>query len=151
MNITQRRKDAKGERDQKSEVRSQNLCVFAPWRAILLCLAVVFCSGCSSRSLVTNRLARETVAAVAKYYGGSQAGELAAAGLSATADVMQGYVDKRPPLQVAANSPGVQGVSQIVVNYLQSKGWITQGTVDTIHAAAQIAANATVSTVNEGP
>lgn len=83
--------------------------------------------------------------------GCSARGELAAAGLSATADVMQGYVDKKPSLQVAANSPGVKGVSQIVVDYLKTKGWITQQTVDNLHAAAQIAANATVSTVNQGP
>ena len=69
--------------------------------------------------------------------------ELAAAGLSAAAEVMQGYVDKKPPLQVAASSPGVQGVGQIVVDYLKTKGYVTQATVDNIHAAAQIAANAT--------
>lgn len=117
--------------------------------SVLIC-GLLF-TGCSAQSIVSNRLAQNAVASVAKHYGGAQAGELAAAGLSATADVMQGYVDKKPPLEVAANSPGVKGVSQIVVDYLKTKGWITQKTVDNIHAAAQIAEHATVSTVNEGP
>jgi uncharacterized protein YceK len=119
----------------------------------ILALIILVLSGCSTtvQSVVSNKLAQETVAAVAKHYGGAQAGELAAAGLSATADVMQGYVDKKPPLQVVANSPGVQGVSQVVVNYLKTKGLVTQKTVDSIHAAAQIAEHATVSTANEGP
>lgn len=107
------------------------------------------------QSLATSDLAKSAVTAVAKHYGGAQAGELAAAGLSATAEVMQGYVDHKPPLQVAANSPGVKGLSQIVVDYLQTKGWITQATVDNLHAAASIAATATVSqprsTVHDGP
>jgi hypothetical protein len=112
-----------------------------------------FClGGCgSAQSLASSKLAQDTVASVARYYGGADAGALAAAGLSATADVMQGYVDKKPPLQVAANSPGVQGVSQIAVEYLKKQGWVTQATVDNIHSAAQIAERATVSTVKEGP
>lgn len=117
----------------------------------LLVIPVLFLCGCSTQSLVSNKLAQDTVAAVARHYGGANAGELAAAGLSATADVMQGYVDKKPPLEVAANSPGVQGVSQIVVQYLKTKGWVSQETVNNIHSAAQIAERATVSTVNEGP
>lgn len=108
--------------------------------------------GCgTTKSLVSNQIAKDTVTAVAKHYGGAEAGALASAGLSATADVLQGYVDKKPPLEIAANSPGVQGVSQIVVRYLKTKGWITQKTVDNLHQAAQIAEHATVSTVNEGP
>jgi hypothetical protein len=117
----------------------------------LLLIPLLFLCSCSTKSVVSNQLAQKTVAAVARHYGGAKAGELAAAGLSATADVMQGYVDKKPPLEVAANSPGVKGVSQIVVDYLKTKGWITQKTVDNLHAAAQIAEHATVSTVNEGP
>jgi hypothetical protein len=117
----------------------------------LLLIPVLFLCSCSTKSLVSNQLAKDTVTAVARHYGGEKAGELASAGLSATADVLQGYVDKKPPLEVAANSPGVVGVSQIVVNYLKKKGLITQKTVDNIHAAAQIAEHATVSTVNEGP
>ncbi|MEY2500573.1 MAG: hypothetical protein QOI07_907 [Verrucomicrobiota bacterium] len=116
---------------------------------------VIFCAllftGCTAQSVVSNQIARSAVTEVAKHYGGEKAGELASAGLYAAADVMQGYVDKKPPLQVAANSPGVTGVSQIVVDYLKTKGWVTQQTVDNLHNAAQIAANATVSTVNDGP
>ncbi len=129
-----------------------NRAIFHPLFSILALSAVALCvGGCTVRSLTANDLARTAVVAVAQHYGGASAGELAAAGLSATADVMQGYVDKKPPLAVAANSPGVKGVSQIVVDYLKTKGWITQATVDNLHAAATIAANATVSTVNEGP
>jgi hypothetical protein len=119
---------------------------------ILAICALAF-TGCSTQSLISNKLAQSAVTAVAKHYGGKQAGELASAGLSATAEVLQGYIDKKPPLEVAANSPGVKGVSQIVVDYLKTKGWITQKTVDNLHAAAQIAANATSprSTVNDGP
>lgn len=125
---------------------------YSPIGLILLILLVLFLCGCSStKSLVSSQIARDTVTAVAKHYGGSQAGELAANGLSAAADVMQGYVDKQPPLEVAAKSPGVQGVGQVVVNYLKTKGWITQKTVDNLHQAAQIAVNVTVPTVNEGP
>lgn len=111
-------------------------------KIIVIILAFAF-TGCSAQSIVSNQLAQKAVTAVAKHYGGEKAGELAAAGLDATAEVMQGYVDKKPPLEVAANSPGVKGVSQIVVDYLKTKGWITQKTVDNLHNAAQIAANAT--------
>jgi hypothetical protein len=112
--------------------------------SVLCVLCVSLFNGCgTAQSLVSNQLAQSAVTSVAQYYGGAKAGEFAAAGLSAAAEVMQGYVDKKPPLQVAANSPGIKGVSQIVVDYLRTKGWITQQTVDNLHAAAQIAANAT--------
>jgi hypothetical protein len=110
----------------------------------LFLIPLFFLCGCgTTQSVLTNKLANDTVAAVARHYGGTQAGELASAGLYATADVLQGYVDKKPPLQVAANSAGVQGVSQVVVNYLKEKGWVTQNVVDNLHAAAQVAERAT--------
>lgn len=125
---------------------------------IALALALFFASllvtGCSVQSVASNELAQNAVTAVAKHYGGEKAGELAAAGLSASAEVLQGYVDKKPPLEVAANSPGVKGVSQVVADYLKTKGVVTQKTIDDIHLAAQVAGNATVSqpsTVNGGP
>lgn len=134
-------------------------------RFLILPSCFLLFAGCAGtgnfQSLVSSQLAQSAVTAVAQHYGGAQAAELAAAGLSATADVIQGYVDQKPPLQVAANSPGVKGVSQIVVDYLKTKGWVTQSTVDNLHSAAQIAANATApnarpasdprSTVNDGP
>lgn len=117
----------------------------------LLLIPLLTLCGCSTKSIVSNQIAKDTVTAVAKHYGGAEAGALASAGLSATADVLQGYVDKKPPLQIAADSPGVQGVSQIVVRYLKTKGFVTQKTIDNLHTAAQIAEHATVSTVSEGP
>jgi hypothetical protein len=119
---------------------------------LIASLILTFCAGCgTTKSIVSSKIAHDTVTAVARHYGGANAGELASAGLYATADVLQGYVDKKPPLEVAANSPGVAGVSQIVVSYLKRKGFVTQKTIDNLHAAAEIAAHATVSTVNEGP
>lgn len=125
-------------------------------KTILPLIALAFLTSCGTgnfQSLASNALAQSAITNVARYYGGDDAGALASAGLSATADVLQGYVDKKPPLEIAANSPGVKGVSQIVVDYLKTKGWVTQETVDSLHSAAQIASNATEkrSTVNDGP
>lgn len=92
---------------------------------------------------VAGSLANDAVKAAATYYGGPVAGQLASAGLSAAAEVLQGYVDKKPPLQVIEKSPGVAGVGHVVVDYLKSKGIVTQATVDKIHTAATIAANST--------
>lgn len=117
--------------------------------APLVGISLLFLTSCGS--IATSDLANRVVTAVARHYGGAEAGELASAGLSATAEVLQGYVNKKPPLQVAANSPGVKGVSQIVVEYLREKGWVTQNTINNLHSAAQIAEHATVSTTNEGP
>lgn len=111
----------------------------------ILCVAL-FCAGCANfpaPDSIAALLAKQAVIAVAQHYGGDKAGELASAGLSAAAEVMQGYVNKQPPLQVAAASPGVTGVGQVIVNYLVDRGYVTQGVVNQIHDAAQIAANAT--------
>ncbi len=114
----------------------------------LLCLLPVafLCPGCASIPVpdsIAEIIAKQAVVAVAQHYGGDKAGELASAGLSAAAQVMQGYVNKEPPLQVAAASPGVSGVGQVVVNYLVDRGYVSQGVVNQLHYAAQIAANVT--------
>lgn len=124
---------------------------YSPLGLLLIVVILFALIGCSAQSVISNQIAKDTVTAVARHYGGEEAGALASAGLSATADVLQGYVDKKPPLEIAANSPGIQGVSQIVIRYLKTKGWVSQKTVDNLHQAAQIAEHATVSTVNEGP
>jgi hypothetical protein len=113
-----------------------------------LIVATTLLLGCetfkSYASSEAKDLALQAVQGVLNKYKTTDAGQLASAGLSAAADVMQGYVDKQPPLKVAAASPGVAGVGQKVVAYLQKKGWVTQSVVDTIHDAAAIAANVTV-------
>jgi hypothetical protein len=116
-------------------------------RLLLIPLAFL-CFSCTPEQqaqaiAMTGSLAGDAVKAAATYYGGPAAGELASAGLSAAAEVLQGYVDKKPPLQVIEKSPGVAGVGQVVVNYLKTKGIVTQATVDKIHTAAVVAANAT--------
>lgn len=111
---------------------------------ILTCLLLTGCASFPySSGSVADVIAKQAVVAAAQHYGGAQAGELASSGLSAAADVMQGYVNKEPPLKVAAASPGVAGVGQVVVNFLVDRGYITQATVNQLHDAAQIAVNAT--------
>lgn len=116
-------------------------------KAIFTVLLTLCCAGCASTSwqsqLSPNSLAGETISAVAQHYGGHNAAELASAGLSAAAEVMQGYVDKKPPLEIVTASPGVEGVGHILLNYLTSKGVVTQATVDNIHKAAAFAARVT--------
>ncbi len=114
----------------------------------ILCILPValLCPGCATvpaSGSVAEFVAKQAVVAVAQHYGGDKAGELASAGLSAAADVMQGYVNQKPPLQVAAASPGVTGVGQVVVNYLVDRGYVSQSVVNQLHDAAQIAANVT--------
>lgn len=115
-------------------------------KKLLLLIPLLF-TGCaefkSGAYDVATMLAKDAVVAVAQHYGGDKAGELASAALSATAEVMQGYVNNEPPLKVAEKSPGVAGVGKVVVNYLVDRGVVTQKTVDTFHSAAAIAANAT--------
>lgn len=97
----------------------------------------------SPATYAENTLINNTVTAVAKHYGGEKAGSLASAGLSATAEVLQGYVDKKPPLDIIVQSPGVKGMGRILVDYLKDKGIVTQSTVDSIHKAAAFAADVT--------
>jgi hypothetical protein len=118
----------------------------------LLIVPVLFSfSGCSTIQPIAVDLAKAAVVAVAQHYGGSQAGDLASAGLSAAAEVLQGYVNKQPPIEVAAKSPGVTGVGQVLVGYLKDKGYVSQKVVNDIHYAAKVAANITMPTAQEGP
>jgi hypothetical protein len=118
---------------------------------VALALALFFLSllvGCSTMTTWRSQLAPDTlgnkaVIAAAEHYGGKDAADLASAGLSATADVLQGYVDKKPPIDVITQSPGVQGVGHIILDYLKDKKIITQSTVDNIHKAALFAAQVT--------
>jgi hypothetical protein len=113
---------------------------------------MVCCAGCASTpttwqaQLAPDSLANKAVVNVANHYGGQKAAELASAGLYAAADVLQGYVDKKPPIDVITQSPGVEGVGHLIVGYLKDKGVITQKTVDNLHKAAAFAARVTYTT-----
>jgi hypothetical protein len=114
----------------------------------LATLALICCAGCATTTswqsqLAPGTLGNEAVVAAAKHYGGQDAAELASAGLSATADVLQGYVDKKPPLEIITKSPGVEGVGHVLLDYLKKKNVVTQETVDSIHEAAAFAARVT--------
>lgn len=114
----------------------------------LLVVLTVCCAGCASAptwqaQLAPDSLANKAVVSVAEHYGGQKASNLASAGLYATADVLQGYVDKKPPLDVITQSPGVEGVGHIVIGYLKDKGIVTQKMVDNLHKAAAFAARLT--------
>ena len=109
---------------------------------------VTLMTGCASAPtwqarLAPDSLATQTVVAVAEHYGGKDASNLASAGLYATAEVLQGYVDKKPPLDIIVQSPGVEGVSHILLDWLKNKGVVTQATVDAVHKAAAFAARVT--------
>lgn len=104
--------------------------------------------GCASapswrQTLAPESLAGEAIVAVSQHYGGQKAADLASAGLYATADVLQGYIDKKPPLDVITSSPGVEGVGHVVLDWLKEKGVVTQATVDNLHEAAAFAARVT--------
>ncbi len=128
-------------------------------KTILLALTAFAFFGCATATqwqaqLAPDSLANKAIVSVAEHYGGQKAAELASAGLYAAADVLQGYVDKKPPLDVVTQSPGVEGVGHLLVNFLKDKGVIKQGTVDSLHKAAEFAAKVTYvpkSTVKDGP
>lgn len=110
---------------------------------VVLVFMLPGCASFSGSDSIAAMVAKQAVVAVAQHYGGDKAGELASAGLSAAADVLQGYTNQTPPLQVAAASPGVTGVGQVVVNYLVDRGWVSQAVVNQLHDAAAIAVNVT--------
>lgn len=114
----------------------------------ILPLFVILFASCSTATkwqsqLAPDSIANDAIVSVAKHYGGQSAAELASAGLYATADVLQGYVDKKPPLDIIVESPGVEGVGRIALEYLKKKNFITQETVNKFHKAAAFAARLT--------
>lgn len=122
-------------------VRKQSFAIFVTFCACLLCAS---CATTTWQSqLSPNSLAGETISAVAQHYGGQKAADLASAGLSATAEVLQGYVDKKPPVDIITQSPGVEGVGHVMLDYLKTNGVVSQSTVDNIHKAAAFAARVT--------
>lgn len=122
------------------------------WHLLSLAFAFYLISrlltGCATATtwqaqLAPDSLASAAIVAVAESKGGPEAANLASAGLYAAGDVLQGYIDKKPPLDVITNSPGVEGVGHVLLNYLTTKGVVTQATVDNIHKAAAFAARVT--------
>ena len=77
--------------------------------------------------------------AAATYYGGSEAGELASAGLSALGSVLQGYVGASIPTAVVRATPGVGNVGAAVASVIAPNKTVSQGDVNTVNAAAKIA------------
>lgn len=113
----------------------------------LLILSLFVLSSCSTNSwqsqLQPNSLASQAVTAAARYYGGAKGADLASAGLYATADVLQGYVNKEPPIDIITKSSGVKGLGKVTVDWLVDKGVVTQTTINNVHKAAALAANMT--------
>jgi hypothetical protein len=120
----------------------------------LIPVVILLFTGCATttswqKQLAPESIAHHTVVAVSEHYGGEKAANLASAGLYATADVLQGYVDKKPPLDIVVESPGVEGVGHVLLDYLKTKGIVTQETVNSIHKAAQFAARLTYTKPNK--
>lgn len=110
----------------------------------LLCIVSLGCTTMTPRqaALLTTaeNLANVAGTAAATFYGGPMAGQLASAGLSGLASVLQGYVGTVVPATVVQASPGVPGVGQAVLREIATYRPISQDDVDTVHAAAAIAA-----------
>jgi hypothetical protein len=83
--------------------------------------------------------------AAATYYGGSEAGELASAGLSALGSVLQGYVGASIPTAVVQATPGVGNVGEAVASVIAPNKTVSQSDVNTVNAAAQIASTLNVA------
>lgn len=119
----------------------------------LILISVLGLSACTTTSwqtqLAPDSLASNAIVATADHYGGAKAANLASAGLYATADVLQGYIDKKPPIDIITQSAGVEGVGHTVLDYLKDKKYVTQKTVDNIHKAALFAAKMTYSKGNQ--
>jgi hypothetical protein len=122
-------------------------------KKLLIFSTILFC-GCGTTTtwqsqLAPDSLATQAVVAAAKHYGGTKGANLASAGLSAAGEVLQGYIDKKPPLDVITSSPGVEGVGHVLVNWLKDKGVVTQSLIDNIHQSAAFAARVTYTKPNK--
>jgi hypothetical protein len=114
---------------------------------ILLCLAsfcieIVACStftpqqGAIADDAIT--IAQSVGTAAAGVYGGPVGSELAGAGLSALATVLQGYVGKRVSPTIVAASPGISAVAKAVAPIVQTNHTVTQADVNTLWDAAAL-------------
>ena len=79
--------------------------------------------------------------AAATYYGGSAAGQLASAGLSALGSVLQGYVGATVPTSVVQATPGVANVGSAVAAVIAPNHTISQSDVNTVNHAASLVAS----------
>ena len=89
--------------------------------------------------------------AAATYYGGPAAGQLASAGLSALAKVLQGYVGSTVPASVIQATPGVANVGQAIVPVIAPNHKVSQSDVTIVTKAAHIAAALNITTAAPTP
>jgi len=113
---------------------------------LLLPLAVLL-TGCATLTptqgallVDASTLAQVVLPAAAAAYGGPAAGQAASAGLSALGSVMQGYVNSKIPTAVVVASPGIGTLGDVAAQYISSNAKVTQANVNTVNAAAAIAA-----------
>jgi hypothetical protein len=110
-----------------------------------LLTTILFLAGCATLTptqgaiiMTANSIASAALSAVASAYGGPAAGELAAAGLSAEASVLQGYVNSKIPSQVVTAAPGVAGLDNVISGIVSSSKTVKQSDVTVLNDAAQI-------------
>jgi hypothetical protein len=111
----------------------------------LLAVAVLL-SGCATLTPQEGAIADGAITlgqiagtAAASVYGGPAAGQLASAGLSALAAVLQGYVGSKIPPEIVAASPGVPAVAEAITPLVAANKTVTQADVNTVWTAAAVA------------
>ena len=112
-----------------------------------LLLTALLCTSCATwtpqeAAIATTATNIATVAATAAatFYGGPMGGQLASAGLSALAQVMNGYIGSKLPKEMITASPGVSGVGQSLVGIIAPDHVITAADQAKVQQAAAIAA-----------
>jgi len=129
-------------------MQNTTYCSFKRTFSLLLAAALTFFQpGCSTLGNSTTgallvdaeTLAEIAGSAAATYYGGPAAGQLASAGLSALASVLQGYVGATIPTSIVQASPGVANVGAAVAAVIAPAHKVTQSDVNVVNAAAAIA------------
>jgi len=113
-------------------------------RQVRLLCAVLLLPGCATLTPQQGAIADDAITvaqiagtAAAAVYGGPAGGQLAGAGLSALATVLQGYVGSKIPPAIVATSPGVPAVAQAVLPLISTNKTVTQADVNTVWTAAQ--------------
>lgn len=117
-----------------------NLAILTPLMLGLCCCAELATPQGQAVLSTGEAIAQTAVTAAATAYGGPLAGQLASAGLSGLATVLQSYVGKQVPTKVVTASPGIQAVGKAVTPLVTSSKPVTQADVNTVWNAAAIAA-----------
>lgn len=84
-------------------------------------------------------LANIGVSAVATYYGGPAAGQIASSGLSAIATVLQSYLGHKAPQSILVATPGSTAVGQALAAQISPSRPVSQTDVNIVNQAAAIA------------